>query len=267
MQQVETPFKIGISGSYGGMNLGDEAILQGIVGRLRVTLPAAEITIFTCKRADTLRRHAVERAVEIRDMTRDEARGEIGKLDLLILGGGGILYDRDVEMYLREVFLAHELGVPVFVYAVSAGPLTARSARSAVREALNAAAVVTVRDRQGQRLLEDTGVTKVIQITADPALLVQPEPLPGDCLVREGLDDKPRLVAFSVREPGPAAPDMDQQHYHELLANAADFIVDRMDADILFMPLEPRDSRHAHAVIAACVTPPAPPFAQRIHPA
>ena len=150
------PFRIGISGSYGGLNLGDEAILESIVARIRETVPA-EVTVFTRDVEDTLARHDVERAVEVRALTRDEARREVEGLDLFVLGGGGILYDRDVEAYLREVSLAHETGVPVMVYAVSAGPLEEPSSRDLVREHLERAAVVTVRDRQGQRLLEEIG--------------------------------------------------------------------------------------------------------------
>ena len=242
--------QIGISGSYGGANLGDEAILQGMIGELRSSAPC-EITVFTRSSADTLQRHGVEHAVEVHELTRDRARSEVQKLDLLILGDGGILYDRDVELYLREVMLAHELGIPVFVYAVSAGPLETRSAREAVQQGLGQAAVITVRDRQGKRLLEDVGVTNEIHVTADPALLIQPEPLPEDCLLHEGLADNKRLAAFSVREPGPAAPDIDEEHYHSLLANAADFIVERLEADVIFVPLERvRDTRNAHAVMA-----------------
>jgi hypothetical protein len=61
----------------------------------------AEITVFTRDVDDTLRRHDVDHAIPIRGMTREEARGEVEKLDLLILGGGEILYDRDTELYLR----------------------------------------------------------------------------------------------------------------------------------------------------------------------
>jgi hypothetical protein len=57
---------------------------------------------------------------------------------------------------------------------------------------------------------------------------------------------------MSVREPGSAAPDLDEDHYHTLLANAADYMVDRLDADIVFVPMERRmlDMQHSHAVIA-----------------
>src|SRR5690606_2910862 len=165
---------------------------------------------------------------------------------------GGILYDADAEDYMREMFLANEQGIPTFVYAVSAGPLTWTSSRKAVREALNGAAVsvITVRDRLGRQLLEDVGVTREIHLTADPAFLLGPEPLPEDALRMEGIEPGRRLAGCSVREPGPAAPDIDPDEYHVLLANAADFMVKRYDADIVFVPMEASDVRHSHAVVA-----------------
>ena len=92
-------FRIGISGSYGGMNLGDEAILEGILGQIRATVPA-DITVFSRNPSDTIARHKVERAVSARSLTRSEVMPEIRELDLLVLGGGGILYDRDAANYL-----------------------------------------------------------------------------------------------------------------------------------------------------------------------
>ena len=243
--------RIGISGSYGGLNLGDEAILEGILSNIRRDL-AAEVTVFTRDGDDTRERHGVSEAVLIRELTREEAQRQVEQLDLFILGGGGILYDQDAEAYLREVDLAHDAGVPVMVYAISAGPLTNPTVRDHVRESLNQAALITVRDRQGKRLLEEIGVEQDIHVTADPALLLEPEQLPESALEREGLEDRRRLVGFSVREPGPAAPDIDVDHYHALLANAADFIIDRLDADIVFVPMERKimDVQHSHAVVA-----------------
>jgi polysaccharide pyruvyl transferase WcaK-like protein len=67
------PSRVGISGSYGGLNLGDEAILEAMVRRLRASVPA-QITVFTREAEDTLRRHDVDHAVPIRQLTRDEDR-------------------------------------------------------------------------------------------------------------------------------------------------------------------------------------------------
>src|SRR5262252_5445679 len=115
-------YRIGITGSYGGLNLGDEAILQSIVAQLRRDLPV-EITVFSRDPEDTKRRHGVERAVPVRKLSRAEVASEIERLDLLLVGGGGILFDAEARIYLREALIAREKGVPVMLYAIGAGPL------------------------------------------------------------------------------------------------------------------------------------------------
>lgn len=244
-------FRVGISGSYGGLNLGDEAILQVIVTELAATAPI-EFTLFSRNAKETRERYPTARVVPVRDLSRGEVLPEIERLDLFILGGGGILFDAEASIFLREVALAEEVGVPVMVYAVSAGPLDQPESRQLVRGCLDAAAAITVRDRRARQVLEDVGVRREIQVTADPAFLLDPEPLPPDALKREGLEGHSRLVGLSVREPGSAAPDIDQNHYHVLLANAADYMVDRLDADLVFVPMEHRllDVQHSHQVVA-----------------
>jgi polysaccharide pyruvyl transferase CsaB len=249
---AKTPCRVGITGSYGGLNLGDEAILQSIIAELRRELPEVEITVFSRDAEDTKRRHAVERSIAVRKISRAEVVPEIQRLDLLIFGGGGILYDAEVKVYLREVLVAKELGVPVMVYAVGAGPLKDPAAQAAVREALEGVHAITVRERSALQVLEEAGVHRDVVVTADPALLLKPAPLPRGFLKREGLEGRRRLIGMSVREPGVAAPDIDQNVYHGLLANAADFMIDRWGADIVFVPMERSvlDTQHSHAVIA-----------------
>ena len=244
--------KIGIIGSYGGLNLGDEAILQSILEQLRQEVPDCEITVFSRDAEDTKRRHNVERAVPVRKLSRAEVVPEVERLDLLLFGGGGILYDADARTYLREVLVAKEHGVPVMLFAVGAGPLSHTTAQAAVREALEGVATITVREKSAQQVLEEAGVRREVIVTADPALLLKPEPLPRNILKIEGLEGRRHLIGMSVREPGVAAPDLDPSVYHGLLANAADFMVDRFDADVVFVPMERSvlDSQHSHAVIA-----------------
>jgi polysaccharide pyruvyl transferase CsaB len=254
---VTRPFRVGISGSYGGLNLGDEAILEGILRELRAAVPV-EVTVFSRTPEDTLKRHGVERALPVRNLSREQVRAEIARLDLFVLGGGGILFDAEIGIYLREVMLAHEAKVPVLVYAISAGPLDRPESRTAVKEAFDGAAVVSVRERPSQHLLESIGVQQEIHITADPALLLEPQPLPEDALQREGIERQGKwLIGVSVREPGVAAPDLDADQYHALLANAVDYLVERFDADLVFVPMESRmlDLQHSHAVLSKMANP------------
>ncbi len=244
-------YRVAISGSYGGLNLGDEAILESILRELRSSLDF-DVIVFSRNAKDTAQRHHV-RAIPSRDMNKDELFKELGKLDLFILGGGGILFDGMVEEILRDVNWARELGIPVMIYAVGVGPLNSPEAKQLLVQTLNKVDIITVRDDEGKTLLNGLGVNHEIEVTADPALLLKPRPFTKEMLDKEGIDPATRLVGFSVREPGPAAPDLNIDHYHAILANAADFMVERFDAQILFVPMETgvnRDPQHSHAVIS-----------------
>lgn len=241
---------IGISGSYGGLNLGDEAILTCAIESLRREVPDSKIVVFSRDAKHTEANHAAERVVPVREMTRAEVAAEVRRLDLFLLGGGGILYDREAQVYLREVQVAEELDIPTLTFAISAGPLEVPEARRVVAGSLNKMDGITVREGLAKRLLEEIGVKPEIEVTADPALLLTAEPFTREMLEKEGIRTERHLVGVSVREPGPAAPDLEQIRYHALIANAADFMADRLDADLLFVPMERADIRHSHAVIA-----------------
>jgi polysaccharide pyruvyl transferase CsaB len=241
---------IGISGSYGGLNLGDEAILTCALPALRQAAPDVELVVFSRNAEHTAAHQTADRVVAVRDAHRDEIGPEIQRLDLLLLGGGGLLYDKEAHTYLREVEIAHEVGVRTATFAISAGPLESPEARRLVARVLNRMNAITVRDALAKRLLEEVGVKREIVVTADPALLLEPQPFTEAMLKAEGVRTGRRLVGVSVREVGPAAPNLGDVAYHTLLANAADFVADRLDTDLLFVPMERGDIRESHAVIA-----------------
>jgi polysaccharide pyruvyl transferase CsaB len=245
---------VGICGSYGGLNLGDEAILTVVLQQLRSTFRDVELTVFTRNVGHTQEQHRVDRVVDARVACRDELVDEIRRLDVLLLGGGGILYDRESESYLHVPRIAQALGVPTATYAIGAGPLERHDERRAVADVLNGMAAITVRDVSTRRLLEQIGVTADIVVTADPALLLEAAPVDG-ALERQGIAHDRHLVGMSVREPGGSTHGLEDGVYHRLLANAADFVADRFDANVVFIPMEQEDVRHAHRVIAEMGVP------------
>jgi polysaccharide pyruvyl transferase CsaB len=250
LQETTGSPAIGICGSYGGLNVGDEAILTVVLEQLRQAVPGVELTVFTRNVAHTRQHHVVEHVIDARESLRDELVDGVERLDVLLLGGGGILYDDEADLYLHLPRIAQQLGVRTATYAIGAGPLQRRPDRRAVASVLGGMPAITVRDARTRRLLEEVGVERDITVTGDPALLLEGGTPPAGALEREGIDPERRLVGLSVREPGAAAGELEPPLYHRLLAHAADFVADRFDADLLFVPMERQDVGHAHRVIA-----------------
>jgi polysaccharide pyruvyl transferase WcaK-like protein len=76
-----------------------------------------------------------------------------------------------------------------------------------------------------------------------------------DAIKAEGVEFERHLIGFNVREPGPAAPDIDPDDYYALLANAADFMIERLDSDVVFVWMEMMDIQHSHAVVSHMQNP------------
>jgi polysaccharide pyruvyl transferase CsaB len=245
--------RIGLLGSYGGLNIGDEAILTSMLASLRQAAPFAEVVLFSRDAAHSRDAHSVDRVIDARQGPCDVVNEEIARLDVLAVGGGGLLYDGEATEYLRHVRTAHRYEVPTVAYAVGAGPLTTTEDRRVVREVVSEMTRVTVRDEESKRVLQDVGVDRPIQVVADPAFLLAAVPFPEDALVREGVDPSSRLIAMSVREPGRAAPNLPADTYHSTLAAVADFAVHRYDGHVVLVPMERADVRESHAVVARMV--------------
>ncbi len=248
--------RIGVLGSYGGFNTGDEAILTCVLSCLRALRPGAHLVVLSRDAEHTRAHHpGGDEVVPWEGVSRNHVLDVLPGLDLLVLGGGGILYDGEARRYLRLVRAAQTRGVPTFAYAVGAGPLTDAEDRDAVRTVLAEMDDVVVRDEESRLVLEEVGLEREVTVTADPALLLAPEPFTGAMMREEGIPSGTRLVGMSVREPGRAAEKLDEGDYHALLADVADFLVHRLDARVVFLPMERHDVRHAHAVLSHMTAP------------
>ncbi|MGX1128947.1 polysaccharide pyruvyl transferase CsaB [Streptomyces glaucescens] len=249
--------RIGLLGSYGGYNLGDEAILTCMLSCLRTHRPQARLVALSRNAEHTRAHHpTLDEVVDWEGVPQKQVLDVLSRLDLLVLGGGGILYDGEARRYLRVTGAAQARGVRTFAYAIGAGPLREAEDREAVRSVLTAMDEVVVRDEESHLVLEEAGVDRDITVAADPALLLPPEPFTDQMMRQEGIPaDANRLVGMSVREPGRAAEKLDEGDYHALLADVADFLVRRLDAHVVFVPMERQDVHHAHGVLSRMTAP------------
>ncbi|GAA1823295.1 polysaccharide pyruvyl transferase [Planosporangium flavigriseum] len=250
----ERDLAVGVLGSYGGQNLGDEAILTSLLDDLRRRRPDARILVFSRDPDYTRAAFPEVETIGWVGVNRERISEVLRQLDLLVLGGGGILYDTEARRYLRMVAVAHDCQVPVFAYALGAGPLTEDLDCELTRKIIRQCVEVTVRDEESKLALEEAGVDCPVTVTADPALLLQSEEFDSNALHMEWVPKGRRLVGMSVREPGRAAQHLDVDAYHELLAHVGDFLVHRLDSHVLFVPMERQDIGHAHAVLSYMTT-------------
>lgn len=237
-----------ISGYYGSRNAGDEAMLAAMVEVLSDFNPKVNITVISANPEDTKSRHCVN-AVGWLDMLGIFAA--LRKADLLISGGGSLLQNvtsrRSLYYYLLVIWLAELVGTPVMLYAQGIGPINGSFARWAMGYIGNRVKMITVRDRGSLKELKALGITKPpIKPTADPVHAIhQVDKMMGkNILLQHGakVGTMP-LVCISVREWG------GMQHYKQVVAQAADAVVEELGAQVVFLPMQyPEDVRTAEIV-------------------
>jgi polysaccharide pyruvyl transferase CsaB len=167
-QQLSSePLRWLISGYYGAGNLGDEALLAGILGALREAGVAA--TVASLNPAVSRTMHGVAAVHRLWGLPT-----ALWRAQAVISGGGGLLQDttsgRSLSYYLGVVRAARALRRPVAVFAQSLGPLSARGAAEVQR--VLAGVPLGLRDRPSLALAAELGLNAVA--VADTALLLTP---------------------------------------------------------------------------------------------
>lgn len=155
--------RILLSGYYGFANLGDEALLQGLLSQLS----DYQVTVLSQRPACSRALHTVPARHRYLELIP-----ALLATDVLISGGGSLLQDktsrRSLQYYLAVIQLAKRLGKKVVVYGQSIGPLSAWG-RERLCTVLNDVPIA-VRDRNSQELLQSWQLEP--SLTADSALLL-----------------------------------------------------------------------------------------------
>lgn len=246
--------KIGIVGNYGNNNNGDEAILAGIIEQLRVQygLPARNIYVFSNNPPQTANRFGVtsaplyyKRSSSILTFFETIKKNSplIRELDMLIIGGGGILmdfYNREAQLFGSYGIMARRGKVPYIVYGCGAGPITSTMGKLFIRNLVGRANSASVRDPKSKQLLHRIGVRKDIQVIGDPSFALPATPM-------EKSKDRIRKIGVTVvpyysLAYWPEANDIKYENYVQGMAENLDAILEKKDVTItLFSTKFPHD--------------------------
>ncbi len=166
--------RIVVAGYYGCGNLGDDALLLGLLHGL--SPQGHSFTVMSGAPEETFRLHGLT-AVPRRDM--GAVRTSIQNSDALLFAGGSIFQDatsvRSVWYYANLVKMAKQSGKKVLLVGQGVGPLRRWLGKRWAVQAFQTADVIVVRDNQSAQTLKELGVTRPVRVAADPAFLL-PEP-------------------------------------------------------------------------------------------
>ena len=168
-----------IVGFAGFGNLGDEMILAGIE-RLLAPLSIEVTTLFGGPGlAETASFRNARRRSPWRRLPTPAAIRELRRVDLMVIGGGGLFNDHWpllIPRYLLWILAARMVGASVVWIGVGVGPIRRRSSRWLARLAAGLSKTVLVRDQESAELLG--GPSPRVTVIPDPALFLE-APAPG----------------------------------------------------------------------------------------
>lgn len=199
-----------VCGWYGHGNVGDEAILEGVLESLTEISPEISVTVFSDNPKHTRKHHGVKSVRQ--NPTWREPLEKASLLltylwnDLFILGGGGFLSDwqspTTPKLWLKRVWRAKILGKKTMAYGIGAGPITTKEGRYWTQKVLNTFDVITARDSVSKEWLKKAGVEKRVYVTADPALrLPVPDELTTENILRRCVPDRKKPLAVMSLAP------------------------------------------------------------------
>ena len=243
-----------ISGYYGFDNLGDEAILAALVQELRARHPDWTPVVLSDKPAATEALYGVETAARDSLLQMWE---EMGRADLLLSGGGGLLQNVTSQLslgyYLSLLELARFRGTPYVILGQGLGPfLNFPGVTRAVRRSLDRAEAVVVRDPESVRLAQSLGVTHApITKSADLALLLRPasETATDALMSALGVEPGQPVLGLTLRGWGGKEP-------WEAAVELCDHFQGPLGVRCLLLPFQPEDIPLAWKIAGACQAEP-----------
>lgn len=228
-----------ICGFYGNYNLGDEAMLAGMMSLLRKHREDLSFTVFSNDPYDTKARYAVQSIHRLSRRRSVQRNLSILQNRYFILGGGDLLRDGATHLVAQNWLIplqkALHLCRQTIVLGVSVGEIWRPETKALIPQVLNQVDLIAVRDVQSKAVLEALGVQNTIHVMTDLALQTLPDTFPEPLRAI----NQPLQIGVSVRHLSGRGPSVDVDQYPTLqkeIAAIVDELIESYGAIIHFLP-------------------------------
>lgn len=232
----EKQYHVVMSGYYGFNNTGDEAIMLSMHKNIQELGDNFHLTVLSNKPKETREKYGIEAVYRfgVRDVLH-----AIRTCDVLLSGGGSLLQDststRSLMYYLSITAAAKMMRKKVMLYANGIGPVSGKRNRRLVKQVVNKADLITLREENSYEELLSMGVNpQKCFVTADPVFTMGgiDAEAARDILRAEGVPlDRPPVVV-SVRN----WKDMDR--FIGEFAALCDTVAEKYGRNIVFLGMQ-----------------------------
>ena len=247
------PPRIFIYGGYGYKNIGDEAILAGLLQIIRRCFKDAKITVVSGDPKETRMMHNVN---SISPLNLNILK-EIIKSNMIILGGGGIVsrvisYGYKYKIFCVEGKLIHIIAIisklfnkPVLYYGISATSIPDPLTKFFAKLGMQFADIIVTRDYLSKKIIEKFLCIKK-KIIVEPDLAFDMEVNDNieiqDLLNKENIDPNKFLIAITLRL-------VENKETNKIILETITYVIKHLfdvfdeKIEIIFIPMSRRTSK------------------------
>ncbi|MCK5215182.1 MAG: polysaccharide pyruvyl transferase family protein [Candidatus Omnitrophica bacterium] len=237
----------------GAGNIGDDAILEGMLRTIRIISPDIIIKVSSWNPVLTQEMFKNYDITAIYAQSNKRILYEMFFSGAVIVGGGTLVDDSydglafPINHTVKFLKMAKWLRKKVFIYAIGANALHSQRARNLVRKYYAKTAIITTRDDQSKQVMKGLGINDV-SVLRDPAFTIDPldEASAKKILRLRGIEksEGSPLIGVSV---------MNEKmkkvfRYKVEIAKACDFLIEKYKAQIVFVAHECRPSMDIAAI-------------------
>ncbi len=240
-------YDFAVSGYYGFRNNGDDALLLALTDDIKKEYNDARMVVFSNRPKET---SCIYRIDAVHRLNMFKISGVFKKTKALIFGGGSLLQDetssKSLWYYLSIIRLAKRCGTKVMQFANGFGPVNRKHNKKITASVINDCVdVITTRDKASLERMKEIGITKEIELTADPAMLldgVSDEKI-SKLLSKMNIPQE-KYITVAVREWKKNSPDFNKE-----VANALKKFSEENNLNVLFIPMQnPHDVNISHDI-------------------
>jgi polysaccharide pyruvyl transferase WcaK-like protein len=227
--------KIFIIGGYGFGNLGDEAVLNVIVKRLKRKQESAKITVLSHDPQETRRFHGVDACTPLKSLV------ELIRSDEVIVGGGEVITYHKKPWFtylvtcisLVDIIKVFQKKKQLKFSDIGVRPISSSFPRIILSKLIGSANSISVRDISRAEF-EALDVKKEFSVVPDPALELEPADFKTaqSILRQQGVDTNKFLVGLSVAA---VKNDSFNQKILEVIPQVIDWLSIHADAQVVFI--------------------------------